>query len=40
MHKLPAKLSFKLSLSNFLGSDSDDPLEAPRSFTMWLRFGA
>jgi 8-amino-7-oxononanoate synthase len=40
MHKHPAKLSFKLSLSNFLGSDSDDPLEAPRSFTMWLRFGA
>ncbi len=32
--------TFKFSLSNFLGSESADPFEAPRSFTTWVRFGA
>ena len=27
----------KLSLSNFLAGESDDPLEAPASFTNWMR---
>ena len=30
----------KLSLSNFLAGDSDDPLQAPPSFTTWMRLGA
>ncbi len=30
----------KLSLSNFLGGESDDPLQAPASFTNWIRLGA
>jgi len=30
----------KLSLSNFLAGESDDPLEAPASFTNWMRAGA
>src|SRR4029450_475913 len=30
----------KLSLSNFLTGESDDPLEAPASFTNWMRAGA
>src|SRR5438046_10269673 len=30
----------KLSLSNFLAGESDDPLEAPASFTNWCRAGA
>ena len=32
--------SAKLSLSNFLAGDSDDPLQAPPSFTTWMRLGA
>ena len=28
---------FKLSLSNFMASESKDPLEAPPSFTSWVR---
>src|SRR5438445_12935173 len=30
----------KLSLSNFLAGESDDPLQAPASFTDWIRLGA
>jgi 8-amino-7-oxononanoate synthase len=30
----------KLSLSNFLVGESDDPLEAPASFVNWMRLGA
>jgi 8-amino-7-oxononanoate synthase len=30
----------KLSLSNFLAGESDDPLQAPASFTQWVRLGA
>jgi 8-amino-7-oxononanoate synthase len=30
----------KLSLSNFLAGESDDPLQAPASFTNWMRVGA
>src|SRR5467141_674159 len=30
----------KLSLSNFLAGESDDPLQAPASFTNWIRVGA
>jgi 8-amino-7-oxononanoate synthase len=30
----------KLSLSNFLAGESNDPLEAPASFTNWMRAGA
>src|SRR5437763_16939057 len=30
----------KLSLSNFLAGETNDPLEAPPSFTNWLRVGA
>jgi 8-amino-7-oxononanoate synthase len=30
----------KLSLSNFLAGESNDPLEAPASFTNWMRVGA
>src|SRR6266446_277083 len=30
----------KLSLSNFLAGDTNDPLEAPPSFTNWMRVGA
>src|SRR5258705_3447841 len=30
----------KLSLSNFLAGESDDPLQAPAPFTNWVRFGA
>src|SRR5437763_5173378 len=30
----------KLSLSNFLAGESDDPLQAPATFTNWIRFGA
>src|SRR5437773_7497165 len=30
----------KLSLSNFLAEESDDPLQAPASFTNWMRVGA
>ncbi len=30
----------KLSLSNFLAGESDDPLQAPASFTNWMRLGA
>jgi glycine C-acetyltransferase len=30
----------KLSLSNFLGGESRDPLKAPPSFTAWMRMGA
>ena len=30
----------KLSLSNFLAGESDDPLQAPASFTSWMRVGA
>lgn len=31
---------FKLSLSNFLAGESSDPLEAPPSFTSWVRESA
>lgn len=31
---------FKLSLSNFLAGESSDPLEAPPSFTSWMRESA
>ncbi len=30
----------KLSLSNFLAGENDDPLQAPASFTNWMRVGA
>src|SRR5438132_2686269 len=30
----------KLSLSNFLGGESDDPLQPPQSFTNWMQLGA
>src|SRR5207249_5642197 len=30
----------KLSLSNFLTGESDDPLQAPATFTNWIRLGA
>jgi 8-amino-7-oxononanoate synthase len=30
----------KLSLSNFLAGESNDPLQAPASFTNWMRIGA
>src|SRR5947199_10667200 len=30
----------KLSLSNFLAGESNDPLQAPPSFTQWMRLGA
>src|SRR6184192_3946904 len=30
----------KLSLSNFLAGETNDPLEAPPSFTNWIRVGA
>src|SRR5256714_4565421 len=30
----------KLSLSNFLAGETNDPLEAPPSFTNWMRMGA
>jgi 8-amino-7-oxononanoate synthase len=30
----------KLSLSNFLAGESNDPLQAPASFTNWMRLGA
>jgi 8-amino-7-oxononanoate synthase len=30
----------KLSLSNFLAGESSDPLQAPASFTTWMRVGA
>jgi glycine C-acetyltransferase len=30
----------KLSLSNFLAGESNDPLQAPASFTDWMRVGA
>jgi 8-amino-7-oxononanoate synthase len=30
----------KLSLSNFLAGENDDPLQAPVSFTNWMRVGA
>jgi 8-amino-7-oxononanoate synthase len=30
----------KLSLSNFLAGESDDPLQAPATFTNWIRLGA
>src|SRR5204863_2477433 len=30
----------KLSLSNFLAGESNDPLQAPPSFTNWIRLGA
>ena len=30
----------KLSLSNFLAGESNDPLQAPASFTTWMRVGA
>jgi 8-amino-7-oxononanoate synthase len=30
----------KLSLSNFLAGESNDPLQAPASFTNWMRAGA
>jgi 8-amino-7-oxononanoate synthase len=30
----------KLSLSNFLAGESNDPLQAPASFTNWIRMGA
>ena len=30
----------KFSLSNFLAGESDDPLQAPASFTNWMRVGA
>jgi 8-amino-7-oxononanoate synthase len=30
----------KLSLSNFLAGESNDPLQAPASFTNWMRVGA
>src|SRR6266702_8274757 len=30
----------KFSLSNFLAGESDDPLQAPASFTNWMRLGA
>jgi 8-amino-7-oxononanoate synthase len=36
MNKDPAKLS----LSNFLAGESNDPLQAPASFTTWMRVGA
>ena len=36
MNENPAKLS----LSNFLAGESNDPLEAPASFTEWMRVGA
>jgi len=36
MNQNPAKLS----LSNFLAGESDDPLQAPATFTNWIRLGA
>src|SRR5258707_9431678 len=30
----------KFSLSNFLGGESDDPLQPPQSFTNWMQLGA
>jgi 8-amino-7-oxononanoate synthase len=36
MNENPAKLS----LSNFLAGESNDPLQAPASFTNWMRLGA
>src|SRR3981081_4442752 len=30
----------KLSLSNFLAGETSDPLQAPPSFTNWMRVGA
>src|SRR5436853_7450181 len=30
----------KLSLSNFLAGETSDPLQAPPSFTKWMRVGA
>src|SRR2546423_6997672 len=30
----------KLSLSNFLAGESDDPLQPPSSFTNWMQLGA
>src|SRR5437773_9525008 len=30
----------KLSLSNLLAGESNDPLQAPASFTNWMRVGA
>jgi glycine C-acetyltransferase len=30
----------KFSLSNFLAGESDDPLQAPATFTNWIRLGA
>ena len=30
----------KLSLSNFLAGETNDPLQAPPSFTNWMRVGA
>src|SRR5881409_2968983 len=36
MNRDPAKLS----LSNFLAGESSDPLQAPASFTNWMRVGA
>src|SRR5205809_6130790 len=30
----------KLSLSNFLAGESDDPLQPPQSFTNWMQLGA
>jgi hypothetical protein len=31
---------FKLSLGNFIANESDDPLQAPPSFTNWVRASA
>jgi hypothetical protein len=30
----------KLSLSNFIAGETEDPLTAPPSFTNWMRAGA
>src|SRR5258708_20279819 len=30
----------KFSLNNFLGGESDDPLQPPQSFTNWMQLGA
>ncbi len=40
LHKAMTEDPFKLSLSNFLAAESKDPLEAPPSFTEWVRDSA
>src|SRR6059058_4624161 len=40
MHSSMNDDPIKFSLSNFLAGESDDPLQAPASFTTWVRLGA